>query len=216
MELEGTVRSMETKALRSETTQWLLALGVELPGSLPLLDDTITLRRQPNIVDRLLTLHAVAAVAHGLDRRRGLQWLEGEGLQRELSPSEEAFLTQGEGRPDSFRTQVEAIWALAWVLALEDDFGLTKPCSPNLAAKLPNLKFNESGARLREFARLRPVQEVAQLADLAFGLHWAVVNARLIGKPLPFTARLHTIAPRRKALDWCISSDPWDEVSLDT
>jgi hypothetical protein len=102
------------------------------------------------------------------------------------------------------------------VLALEDDFALTEPCNPNFVARLPNLKVNEPGARLRVSAGLRCIQEVAQQADLAFGIHWAIVDARLHGNLLPFASESHTVMPRRKALDWCISTDPWDEISLDT
>ncbi len=55
-------------------------------------------------------------------------WLAEQGLLASLSPRERALLS-GEVEPDySDEAQVEALWALAWVLGLVPELDASAPC----------------------------------------------------------------------------------------
>jgi hypothetical protein len=207
---------METDKLRSRSTAVLQELGIGAPSVLPVLEEDLQLRSRKSILDRLLILHTVAASAYGFSRARSLSWLESEGLRGGLSTKEARFLIEGSGPARELQTQVEAMWALAWVLRIVTDIDFTKPCSSTFVTLLPNLKEGESAARLRASSDLRALSEVVQQADLAYCLHWALVEARM-KKPLRrLPVEAGVVVPRRQALDWSLTSFDWDEVPLDT
>lgn len=190
--------------------------GIVIPDGLPLMDDGLALRSSTESVDRLLSLNAVAAVAYGFDRAKAMEWVQKEGLDRRLSPSEMAFLTASRGEPRAFQVQVESMWALAWAVGLVVRLDFWTDCDRRFAEMLPNLKVGQSSAPWRQKAHNRQLEEVVAECDLGFCLHWAVRDAELKGLRPPDRLKPFVVVERRRALEWLVGSQDWDSVTLDT
>jgi hypothetical protein len=66
-------------------------------------------------------------------------------------------------------------------------------------------------------ARLRPLHEILDQADLYYRLHWAAIALRLKGASSP-NADEEIIMERHRALNWLIRymGQSWDNVTTDT
>jgi len=81
---------------------------------------------------------------------------------------------------------------------------------------LPNLNTRESGDKIRRDASLRSTDQLVAALDLAYCLHWAVVDAELHGDELVGLYGMG-VRERRHALEWLLNEDDeWDDVPLDT
>jgi hypothetical protein len=47
-------------------------------------------------------------------------------------------------------------------------------------------------------------------------MHWAIFESQLKGEFADHPLPAYLVVERRRALEWCFSDSPWDEVSLDT
>lgn len=190
--------------------------GIVIPESLPLLEDGLCARPQKAVVERLLVLNAIAAVSYGFSRPKALAWLKQEGLQEVLTAREVRFVNGGEGQPQVFQIQVEAMWALAWALSMVPQLDFWKDCDSHFVQILPNLKNGQSGSDWYGRAKMRPVGEVAAMCDLAYCLHWALRQAYLDAERPPAQLKEHVVVERRRALEWLLGENEWDSISLDT
>ena len=126
-----------------------------------------------------------------------------------------AYLKDGSGPTATFQKPVEAIYALAWALSLQDDMDLERSCRDDFVLSLPNLKTGEASATFRANAQLRPTSELLRATDLAYCVNWHIRNEGLAGRgDQRFPP--HVVEERRRALDWLFSNEPWYEVNLDT
>lgn len=207
---------MEIKQIRALSVSVAAKAGITIPASLPLPDEGMAVRDATEAVNRLLVLNVVAAVSCGFDRAKALAWLKQEKLDGLLTPAELAFVENGVGTPQSFQFKIEAMWALAWALGMVPQLDFWKDCDSRFAASLPNLKINQSGREWHRRAKIRSTVDLIVACDLAYCLHWAVRQAQLEGKPLPARLKPYVVEERRRALEWLLSSESWDAVSLDT
>ncbi len=207
---------MESNEIRARSLKVAARGGVSIPPTLPLLDANMCARSQPEIVDRLLCLHAVAAVSYGFDGAKAFEWLHQEHLDAQLTDPERRFLQRDDGDPKSYQIQVEGIWALAWTLKLVSQLDFWKECDNRFVASLPNLKVAESADAVRQRSCLRSHDDLISACDLSYCLHWAVRQAELVGNPRPGGLNPYDLVERRRALEWVLSSESWDAVSLDT
>ena len=207
---------MDLELIRTQSLQTAERLGYNVIESLPRLDEAVSTRSLDETVKRLLCLHAAAAGAYGFDRKKAWSWLQQEDATQSLAASERQFLEQGIGDPNRFKIQIEGMWALAWVLDLTPHLDFGKDCDGRFAALLPNLKVNENSSSLRRRAKLRSVEEIIRADDLAYCLHWSVRQAQLDGSKPPGHVQPYVVEERRRSLDWMLSNEHWDDVSLDT
>ena len=207
---------MNFEAIRIKSLSVAKNLGYELPSDLPLLDSTVRLRPPKEIEDRALVLAGVVASSYGFPRDRVTSWLDQEGLWSAVSLAEADFLRHGSGSAEQFRMQVEAVCAFAWALGYLPSLDFDRPSPAHLVAVFPDFKVAEPAARFRDRANPRPQDEVAFSCDLAYCLHWSVRQAALDGKATPGKVPQHVVIERRRALEWMLSADEWEDVSLDT
>jgi hypothetical protein len=66
-------------------------------------------------------------------------------------------------------------------------------------------------------ARLRPLHDILDQADLYYRLHWAAIELRRKGTPNP-KANEEIIMERHRALNWLIRhmGQSWDNTTTDT
>lgn len=207
---------MDTATIRNVSIEDANKLGVTIPTTLPLLDEIRLTRTADDVVDRMMVMHAVAASAYGFDRQRARRWIDNEGLEAHLTIAESDFLDTGSGDRQYFANQIESMWALGWSISLFPSLVLSAPCAETFVYELPNLKQDSRSQSLREKASIRSSSEIAMACDMAYCLHWAMRDAQL--KHISFGLRVedYIIVERRRAFEWLMTNDNWDEVSLDT
>jgi len=206
---------MESKQFRVKSLTWLSKVGISVPERLPLIDD-FSIRPKGDILDRIICLNAVAAAAYGFDKIRAYSWLSQEKMLEKLTESERSFLISDVGNVDIFKTQVEGMWALAWIVNIVQSLDFWSQCDPHFVAMLPDLKTAESSSKFRARTHLRNKTEIGFEVDLAYCLHWFLRDAEINGNKLPKGVINYLVMERRRALEWAIGNEVWDGVSLDT
>ncbi len=206
----------ESAVVRRSSVQVAEQYGIRIPTSLPSLEPLSVARSPAQVLDRLFCLHAVAAVAYGFSNSRVLAWLDREGLLRSLM-EDEADLVAGAGGRDRFQVVVEGAWALAWALRLVPVLDPWAGPDAAFVRILPDLKTDEPTTRLRgSVGSLRSVEELLPALDLIYCLHWATRDAALTGSPAPGELIPYVVVERRRALEWLVSEEQWDQLALDT
>jgi hypothetical protein len=206
---------MDLKLIREQSIQTAKQLGVDVSPTLPLLDAGLEMRGADEAISRLLAMNAVAAIAYGFDKTKAIAWLKQEALSGSLSEQEKRFVFEGVGQPEIFKVQVESMWALAWAMGITNELNFAKDCDNRFVMTLPNLKQSQNSADFHKKANPHPLEQVVAACDLAYCLHWAIRQSELTGKR-PGNLKPYVVVERRRALEWLLSKDAWDEVSLDT
>lgn len=207
---------IDLAAIRVQSLEIARELDYPVNESLPLLDHPTIARSPDNIVDRLLAMLCVAACAYGFDNQKAADWLSRESKEDLLTDTERRYLTSKIGDRRSFMMQIEGMWALAWSINAVPTLDFGKPCAQDFVSRLPDLKGDKSSRPFRGDAELRPASEIVAACDLAYRLHWAIVDAQLTGRKIPGKVEAYVIVERRRALEWLLTDECWDDVSLDT
>ena len=207
---------MDLKKIRDRSLLTAESLGYETNSGLPLLDEGLTLRLVDDLVGRSLALFAVVAGSYGFDKKSAISWLEAENAFNYLAESEKSFLIDDEGDGSYIQSQVEALNAFAWSLGIVKHLAFDQVCENNLIKQFPDIKNNGDSSAYRAKSKSRSLGEIVQSCDLAYCLHWAIVQAQIEGKKLLGDVGPHVIIERRRALEWMLSEEDWDELSLDT
>lgn len=206
---------MNLEQVREESELIAANLGYEVLPLLPLLDDELRLRDREIVVARTLALGAVVACSYGFEHRQAYRWLKHERLLQSLTLEEQKFLSNPY-KPNPFAYQVEGLWALAWSLKIVEELDFGKACAGNFVSLMPDLETQESSADFQGRAYLRTHEEIVAKCDLAYRLHWAVRQSELDGKSTPGKVAPYVITERRRAFEWLLSDENWDDISLDT
>ena len=193
-------------------------LGYRVNKRLPLLDVPDDVRTTSEAGRRMLTLYAVVSCSFGFPRQKAESWLVQEQLLDCLTYDEQLFLSNEMEGGERARVQwgIEALWALAWALKLHDNLDFSDSCSDDFIKLLPDIKHLEPSETYAERFELRETAEILAKADLAYCLHWAIRDSELEGKSTLGSVPARVVIERRRALDWLLSQEPWDEVTLDT
>lgn len=207
---------MDVSSIRIGTKTALSQLGIFVPDHLPLLEGDLTLRSADSVVDRILCMHATAATAYGFSADAASKWIHDEDLANSLTKKERKFINSGVGNASEFQVQIEGMWALAWSLSFLDSIKADEPCRSDFVTLLPDLRRLETASVFREAAHARPVAQVAEAMDIAFCLHWHLVDTELHNKGWDLEIAPYGVIERRRAFEWLLSDSSWDDVPLDT
>jgi len=205
---------IDATAMRQRSLAKAAALGFPINPSLPLLEEIELRRTKDQVVDRILGILCVGAVAYGFERGRAVSWLERESREWLLTPAETAFM-QGDSVDRIFKEQIEGGWALSWAVGLVEGLDFFAPCSSDFVRLLPDVKNDEPAESFRAQVRLRPIEAIAGTLDLSYCLHWAIVDGELHSRGMQ---RLppYVVIERRRALEWLTTDTPWEQITLDT
>ena len=208
--------AVDLKIIRSESLQKAEKLGYRANSSLPLLGESVSLRSLEEVVDRSLAFFAVVACSYGFDRQSALRWMGQENVSSYLAESEREYLHSGEGDVSFYQSQVEGLNAFAWALGFVKAIPFDSVCDNTLIKLFPDIKNNGSSEGYRAKAKLRSVKKIISACDLAYCIHWAIREAELNNEMLLGDVSGHVIIERRRSLEWMLSTDDWDDISLDT
>jgi hypothetical protein len=205
---------IDTAGIRQISRVLAAKMGFSTNPALPLLEAPTLTRSTDDILNRTLAMLATAIAAYGFPRKKALTWLERESSLDSLTPSERQFLDGAKLNPVPFTEQIEAMWALCWSLKLVPDLDFSKPCSNDFVTLFPSIKKDEPSTAFRQKAALRDPRDLTAKCDLACVLHNALTNS---GLPTRLKSLDPIIIPqRRHALEWLLTSQPWEEITLDT
>lgn len=205
------------EAIRDKSLATARKMGFPTNDSLPLLDDIESTKTAGEVVDRLLCIFVAAGISYGFEREKARAWLRSENLFGKLTPFEREFIENDKGSHPVFEFEIEAMWALAWILGLIPRLDFNKECSNRFAEMLPNVRLGESSKAFRATVELRPTLEIVAACDLAYCLHWGIRQAAISTRmDLPGKVPPFVIEERRRALDWFLGNEPWHEWPLDT
>ena len=211
----------DATARKARSIARMRAEDVPVRESLPVIEgESQALRRtKEEIAYRAMSLLAVAARGEGVEREVVLQVSEDYGLGPHFSPAERAFLndrTPSDHDRIQFTWRYEAAWVMLWALGYVES--LDRPDHICDVPQAIEAMLSRSAEQFIADARLRPHAEILDEADLIYRYHWAVVEARVQGEPVPAGLDPGVAMERHHALNWLIGylGQAWDEVSTDT
>ncbi len=104
------------------------------------------------------------------------------------------------------------MWSLGYVEKLERPEGT---CD---VAKAVSFLRDRDTAQFIKDAKLRPLSEILDQADIIYRYHWAVVSARLKHQEAPVKLEGGVVQERHYILNWLVGylDQEWDDVSTDT
>jgi hypothetical protein len=176
-------------------------------------------RTKEEVAQRALCVLLVAVRGEGLEKPIAERVAREYGLNGSLTPKERAFLAaKSPSQHDGvqFTWKYEAAWVLLWALGYVESLG--KPegiCDVPRAVKAMR---DRTAKSFVADARLRPLGEILDEADRIYRYHWAVVDARINGKPTPTGLEAGVVLERHYALNWLTGymGQEWDDVTTDT
>jgi len=207
---------MDSKSVREQSLRLASGMGIPINQSLPLLDMPKQLQPIEAVIERVLCLHVVAAVAYGFHREKAKAWVHREEIYLCLTTAEREFLGSGIGDAGQFKMQIEGMWALSWAMLLVPELDFLKVCDSQFVTILPDLRISESSERIRRTAKLRDIDEIFLKCDLAYCLHWAIREAEISPSMQVPRIAAYVVVERRRALEWLLTTVNWDDLPLDT
>jgi hypothetical protein len=219
-EMEAAV-APEALQRRARSEQVLAAEQVPINKSLPAIETQSEARKRSKeeIAYRTLALLTVAIKAVEPEQQKVERMMKDYGLAPHFTPKERAFIdSRAPSQHDrsQFSWRFECAWVLLWALGYVDK--LEKPVSPCNPASAFGFMRPRTPARFIAEAKLRNLSEILDQADRIYRYHWAVVDARVNGKPTPAGLDADVVMERHYALNWLIGymKQEWDDISTDT
>ncbi|MGL6290984.1 MAG: DUF4272 domain-containing protein [Silanimonas sp.] len=211
----------DSQARKSRSEARLRAEGVPINAHLPVIEDVddVSRRTTEEIAWRALALLVVAVKGEGLEQPVVEKIVADYGLGPHFSPNEAAFIrnpSPTEHERIQFTWRYEAAWTLLWSLGYVDALG--KPAAICDVPRAVGFMRERTSAEFIDDARLRPIDEVVDEADLIYRYRWALVDARINGRAPPAELEPGVALERHYALNWLVGymGQEWDDISTDT
>ena len=204
---------MNLKKVRDNSLKIVEKLGYPVNKKLPLIDMPLNLRQVDVVGRRILALKATVACAFSPDNQKMVQkWIKQENLSECLTPSELKLIFEGKGDAEKMQLEIESLWMLAWSVNLIQNMEFGVYCGDYLSDLLPSIENMDSSVPFMRSISLRSLEEITECLDLAYCLNWGALQARTDKLPRPGKVREYVVEYRRKALEWLVSEEVWDEV----
>lgn len=218
----------ESQLRRERSKKLIVGVGGGFNDHLPHIEtlEEARIRTATLVAKRALCLITVAACGSGeLDNKEVIAWATEQSFSDEFSIREKEFLLAGgvSDDLDFMSWQIEAAFPLIW--ALRGNFVLGTETSQVDVGKVLDAipKIGANTSKYISSAELRATNEILDESDLVYCIHWAVVDRRLGGTPVPEDWSSDVIMERHKALNWltCYGDEDgedndWDDVGTDT
>jgi hypothetical protein len=213
--------SKEASERKARSMARLKKEGVPTVDHLPVITDSksVKVRTSDEIAKRAIAICLAAVKGEGIEQDKIDSLVEKFGADKFFTPKEAAFIknpapTQQERT--QFAWRYECYWTLLWALGYIDS--LDRPEHICDVVKAVGFLRDRDTAQFLKDAKLRPVAEILDEADLIYRYDWAVVNARLKKKEAPAKLESGVVQERHYVLNWLIGymDQEWDDISTDT
>lgn len=210
----------EAEARKARSIARLKKEGVPTIDWLPRIEDSVE-ARPPSadaVARRFCALMLMIHRALANDPENTRAWRAAFADRAAFSPEE---LTLMDAAAPTEHAIIQASWlceaALPMAWALGRFKTLERPDKTIEVDRLWSLISADDGKALVSQARLRPIGEILDEADLIYRYHWAVRQARIDGKPAPAGLDGGVVMERHKGLNWLVGYHAeWDEITTDT
>ena len=195
--------------------------GVPTLDTLPVIETAseARLRSADDIVRRAIALVLIANKGELNDQEFVEQLIADFAARDDFSPNETAFIANPNTSPierTQFLWRYEALNVLLWAVGFVDT--LERPDHIIDVGKVVDVFRDNGRAGLLAKAKLRPLSEILDDADLIYRTHWAVTDARINGRASPSGLDGGVVMERHYAFNWLIGymGQEWDDVTTDT
>lgn len=195
--------------------------GIPFLPSLPYVESEAetTIRTKDEVVDRALALCYLGVKSEGLETEHLASFDERYGITAKLTAKEKEYAftdTPTQQQNVNANWRYESLHVMLWALGYVDT--LIYPDTICQVADDVGLIFPLSEAEFRSKAQLRSKREILDEADLIYRYHWACVDARINGRPMPGNLDSSVVYERHYSLNWLTHymDQPWNDVSTDT
>ena len=207
---------MNPNDVAKSNRELLTTMGHETPESLPSMENESELYPQDSTscARRVMVLTYILGFGFNAKPDDLKRALDQYGLYKFCSDHERSLFNKQLSEQEKVNCSwlTECIQVFAWAFG-RAELNHYQRCDDDLSTKFPD-PFSDPSEFITT-AELRPFNELYQMADMYYRLHWASRDARLMGKETELHEGL--ISERRKTLDWIIGVEGnWDEIPMDT
>ncbi|MCW1912344.1 DUF4272 domain-containing protein [Luteolibacter sp. GHJ8] len=213
--------SKESSDRKQSSLAIIKAEGVPSITHLPMIYDSTEakIRGKDEIAHRAIAVALTAVKGEGIDQETIDSLVTRFGAEKFFSPVEAAFIKDPEPSQHDkiqFSWRYECLWVLFWSLGYIGE--LDRPEKHCDVARAVTILRDRSTEEFIRDAKLRPIGEILDQADLIYRYHWAVTDARIKNLSTPAGLDGGVVMERHYVLNWLTGymDQDWDEVSTDT
>jgi hypothetical protein len=206
--------------IKRKSEEMIKKYGANINPNLPFVEYQ-GLRNSDVVINRVTIMAGMVYIAHHAPPTLIKDWIRGQDLYRYVTNFEKGLLEKNETKVTSkeiliLKWYVESLWALVWVLGINNSFQVDEPVGDTLIQMVPDVRKKQDYSALEAKTLMRSPLEIYEHVDLYYRLHWHLVDARLKGISQSELDE-GTIMERRKALEWVVNPESeWDEIDLGT
>jgi hypothetical protein len=213
--------SKEAESRKARSVVRLQKEGVPLTDHLPVIEDSkqAKQRTKEEIAQRAIAVCITAVKGEGVEQATVDSLVKKFDAEKFFTPKEAAFIknpapTQRDRNIFSWR--YEDLLVLLWSLGYIDH--LDRPETECDVPKVVSFLRERNTTQFINDARLRPLPEILDEADLIYRYHWATTDARVKGEAAPAKLDGGVVMERHYVLNWLIGymDQAWDDISTDT
>jgi hypothetical protein len=212
--------SAEQLARRAKNNKVIRDMGLPVLESLPVVEDvrTCKFRSPEEIAKRCLATAFCAVKGETKDQELVDALIKDYSASAFLSPDEHAFLkakNPSQQQLVDFSWRYECVHVFLWALGARDTLSPPNEICP-VSEDMKLIKKAGPATFVAE-AKRRATQEILDMADYYYRLHWAAIELRLKEKKSDLLDE-GIIRERHRALNWLIGylNQEWDDVTTDT
>jgi hypothetical protein len=213
--------SSEAEQRRARSIALLKKEGVPFIEHLPLIETAADIRPRSTeeVALRAIALAVVAVKGETLDQKLALEIVKRFDIRSALSPDERAFIddpSPSQHDRVQFAWRYEGLGVMLWALGFEEELG--RPDKIVDVAKAVGVLRDLGRDGFIAKAKLRPIEQILDQADLIYRYHWAVTDARVNGRLAPAGLDPGVVYERHYSLNWLMryADQEWDDISTDT
>jgi hypothetical protein len=213
----------ESSSRKQRTINYLKQKSIPVLESLPTIPSSnqVHYRSEEEVATRILAVAAVAVKGELKSSDIPYQVLEKYAIHPDdVSPWELEFLNNPNPEEQDFTNAIwryESLNVLLWAAGYIDELYFPSDIV-NVATLTEIIRECRDFEEFMLHANMRDMDEILDVLDLTYRLHWACVNARVENQPIPENVNPSVVYERHYALNWLINryNEDWDNTSTPT
>lgn len=206
---------------KSRSHKKIKSLELPILESLPVIEDSkdIIPREALEVSERALAVAIVAVKGEGLEQETIEEIINDWDIKNLFTVEENEFLyNYAPSKQDriNYAWKYECLDVLLWALGYKTEIpDPNKIC--NVGEDIEIIKKNNTPLKLSENSKLRSIEEILDMNDFYYRLHWSAIELRVTNKEC-IVIDEGIIRERHYALNWLIRymNQSWDEITTDT
>lgn len=208
-------------ARRAKNNKIIKDMGLPVLEDLPVVEDeqTVKLRSPEKIAKRCLATTFCAVKGETKDQMLVDSLIKDYSAAAYFSPEEQRFikaLNPSEQNLIDFCWRYECVHVFLWAMGARDTLSPPSEICP-VSDDMKLIK-QAGPAKFVAESKRRPAQDILDMADYYYRLHWAAINLRVHQGKKSELLDEGVIRERHRALNWLIGylNQEWDNVTTDT